>query len=150
MTGPVARASGINHDIRVNAPYSVYKELNPIVILKQEGDVYSRMLVRCGEVQESIRMIKQAINSLPEGKIILEKQPYIDIREAVTRIEAPRGELLCYLKTSSKETFSRIRWRTPTYMNWEVLKVIIPKNKVSKVSLIVNSIDPCLSCLSTV
>lgn len=146
-TGPVARASGINNDVRINSPYSIYKELNPVVVLGKNGDVHSRIMVRCYEIKESLRMIKEALIVLPEGKIVLENRPLIHRGEAVSRVEAPRGELLCYLKTHSEKEFSTIRWRAPTYMNWEVLKIILPKNDISNIALITNSIDPCLSCL---
>ena len=146
VTGPVARGSGVNNDIRVKAPYSGYDELKPNVILKKDGDVYSRTMVRWGEVKESIRLIKKAMDELPKGEIVIQKRPHIPAGEAVTRTEAPRGELIYYLKTDGKQTPLRMRWRVPTYMNWEALKVMIPGNKLADVALIFNSIDPCISC----
>jgi len=146
VTGPVARGSGVNNDIRAIAPYAAYDELKPNIILRDSCDVYARMMVRWGEVRESIKLVKQAITNLPEGVIVTQKRPHIPEGEAVTRSEAPRGELIYYLKTDGGQKPKRMRWRVPTYMNWEALKVMIPRNKLADVALIFNSIDPCISC----
>jgi len=146
VTGPVARGSGVNNDIRVLAPYAAYSELKPNVVLRNDGDVYSRMMVRWDEVKDSIRLVKQAVTNLPEGRVVMQKRPHIPAGETVTRTEAPRGELIYYLKTDGGQKPKRMRWRVPTYMNWEALKVMIPENKLSDVAVIFNSIDPCISC----
>jgi len=147
VTGPVARGSGINNDVRVKAPYAIYKELKPKVTLRDGGDVHSRAMCRLGDITEAVRMIKDVVtNLLPKGAVICEKRPHIPAGEATVRIEAPRGELIYYLKTDGKQKPLRMRWKVPTYTNWEALKVMILGNKVSDVTLILNSIDPCISC----
>ncbi|GAB6073698.1 hydrogenase large subunit [Nautilia lithotrophica] len=146
VTGPTARGSGVNNDVRDKAPYAAYDELKPNVCLEEEGDVYSRMKVRWREVKDSIRLVRQAITNLPEGPVVTQKRPHIPAGEAVTRTEAPRGELIYYLKTNGAQKPERMRWRVPTYMNWEALRVMIPGNKLSDVAVIFNSIDPCISC----
>ncbi|MFT7003689.1 MAG: ech hydrogenase subunit E [Sulfurimonas sp.] len=144
MTGPIARGSGINNDIRINAPYSIYKELNLNLIIKQNGDVHSRSIVRCLEIKESISIIKQALNMLPDNKLIVYKKLDLSEVESSLRIEAPRGELFCYLKTDDKANIIRKNLRVPSLMNWEVLKIVLKDNKTSNVPLILNSFDPCL------
>ncbi len=146
VAGPTARGSGVNNDVRLKAPYAAYDELKPEFIIEEGGDVYSRMRVRWREVKDSIRLLREALNNLPEGPIVTQKRPHIPAGEAVTRSEAPRGELIYYLKTNGSQKPERMRWRVPTYMNWEALRVMIPGNKLSDVAVIFNSIDPCISC----
>jgi len=146
VTGPTARGSGINNDIRIKAPYAGYDELKPKVILEENGDVYARMKVRWREIKESIKLVKKAITNLPDGPVVIRKKLHIPEGEAVTRTEAPRGELIYYLKTDGSQKPVRMRWRVPTYMNWEALRVMIPGNKLSDMAVIFNSIDPCISC----
>ena len=144
ITGPVARGSGINNDIRINVPYSIYKELNLDLIIKQNGDVYSRTILRCLEVKESNSIIKQSMNMLSDNRLIIYKKLDFAKVETSMRIEAPRGELFCYLKTDGKANIVRKSIRVPTLMNWEVLKIVLKDNKTSNVPLILNSFDPCL------
>ncbi|GAB6045159.1 nickel-dependent hydrogenase large subunit [Caminibacter profundus] len=146
VTGPTARGSGVMNDVRIKAPYAAYDELKPKIILEEGGDVYARMKVRWREVKDSIRLVRVAVNTLPEGPVVIQKRPHIPAGVAVIRTEAPRGELIYYLKTNGTQKPERMRWRVPTYMNWEALKVMIPGNKLSDVALIFNSIDPCISC----
>lgn len=146
VTGPVARGSNINNDVRIKAPYSIYKELNPQVTLRKNGDIHSRAMVRFGDSIEAIRMIKEVITNLPEGSIYIEKSPIVPAGEATVRVEAPRGELIYYLQTDGSQKPKRMRWKVPTYTNWEALKIMLKDNKVEDATIIVNSIDPCISC----
>ncbi len=149
VTGPVARGSGVNNDVRVKAPYSLYAlrpSLQPKVTTYEEGDVYARAMVRFGDIIEAIRIIRDVVADLPEGDTYLEKRPHIPAGEAVVRTEAPRGELIYYLKTDGSQKPVRMRWKVPTYSNWEALKVMIKGDKVDNVTMILNSIDPCISC----
>ncbi len=149
VTGPVARGSGINNDVRVKAPYSLYAirpELQPKVTLFEEGDVFARAMARFGDILEALRILKDVVSNLPDGKTYLEKRPHIPAGEAVVRTEAPRGELIYYLKTDGSQKPVRMRWKVPTFTNWEALKVMILGDKVDNVTMILNSIDPCISC----
>jgi len=146
VTGPVARGSGINNDVRVVAPYSLYGELKPEVTLRDGCDVHSRAMARFGDIVEAIRMIKEVVTNLPEGETYVEKRPHIPAGTAVVRVEAPRGELIYYLKTDGSQKPERMKWKVPTFTNWEALKVMILGDKVDNVTMILNSIDPCISC----
>ena len=146
IVGPVARASGINNDVRKKSPYAAYGKLGFNVILREDGDVYSRAMVRLYEILESIKLITLSIESLPIGNIVFPTKPLIPAGETVTRTEAPRGELVYYLKTDGGKSPQRMKWRVPTYMNWEALKIMMKDNKIEDVALIFNSIDPCISC----
>lgn len=145
LVGPVARGSGVVMDVRRDAPYAAYNELEFDIITETGGDVHSRALVRLREVMESIKIIRQIIGNLPSGPCSA-KLPHIREGEAVARSEAPRGELFYYLKTDGSDVPLRLKWRVPSYMNWDALGVMMKDCTVADVSLIVNSIDPCVSC----
>lgn len=148
VTGPVARGSGINNDVRVKAPYSYYTRHQPIVAnsLYKAGDVHARAMARWGDIIEALRIIEEIINKLPPGRIHMEKRPHIPAGEATVRVEAPRGELIYYLQTDGGQKPVRIKWKVPTFTNWEALKTMICDNRVEDVTMIINSIDPCVSC----
>lgn len=146
VVGPVARGSGVNNDVRKASPYAAYAQLDFDVVLQTGGDVYARALVRLYEVLESMKMLTQAMNQLPSGDVALPSHTSIPEGVALSRSEAPRGELVYYLKTNGNKTPQRMKWRVPTYMNWEALKVMMPNNSIEDVALIFNSIDPCVSC----
>lgn len=66
--------------------------------------------------------------------------------EVIARTEAPRGELVYYMRTDGSDMPERIKWRVPSYMNWDALGVMMKGEKVGDIPLIINSIDPCISC----
>lgn len=146
LGGPVARGSGIDNDVRKETPYAAYDMLNFNVVLGEGCDVRSRALVRLGEIFESISLIEQCLDQMPKGPICCDPLPDIPAGQAVARSEAPRGELIYYMRTNGTMYPERLKWRVPTYVNWEGLRVMLDKAKVADIALIVNSIDPCLSC----
>lgn len=145
LVGPVARGSGVVMDVRRDAPYAAYEELDFEVITEKGGDVHSRAMVRLRESVESVKIIRQILKGLPGGKTNA-PLPHIPAGEAVARSEAPRGELFYYIRTDGSDVPLRLKWRVPSYMNWEALEVMMKDCAVADVSLIVNSIDPCVSC----
>lgn len=146
LMGPVARGSGYHYDVRTAAPYAVYDRLDVEVVTYQNGDVWSRAMVRLYEVVEAIRLMRLCLRDLPEGPLTAGPLPFIPAGEAITKVEAPRGELIYYLKTDGTDIPARVKWRVPTYMNWDALDVMMVGGRISDIPLIVNSIDPCISC----
>lgn len=146
VVGPVARASGIAYDLRVKAPYGAYDRLSVPVISRDEGDVWARAMVRLDETLASITILRQCLSILPEGPLTVSLLPIIPAGEAVARSEAPRGELIYYLRTDGSDRAERMKWRVPSYMNWAALEVMMIGATMADISLIVNSIDPCVSC----
>ena len=136
----------MNNDVRKCAPYAAYQALTFDVILQTKGDVLSRAKVRLYEILESMTLLHQCLSVLPHGDVVLPTRSLIPQGEAISRTEAPRGELVYYLKTNGTPKPERMKWRVPTYMNWEALKVMMPNNAIEDVALIFNSIDPCISC----
>lgn len=146
VVGPVARASGVVYDIRAKAPYAVYPDLDFEVQSDTKGDVHSRALLRLREAAESVRIIEQCLDMIPDGPIAVSGMVTVPPGESVARTEAPRGEVVYYLRSDGSDTPQRLKWRVPTYMNWEALQVMMSGCQVADIPLIVNSIDPCISC----
>ena len=146
LMGPVARGAGYAYDVRRQAPYAAYDRLDFDVITYPDGDVWSRAMVRLKEAMEGIRLIRQILKDMPSGPLNTGPLPHIPAGEAVAKSEAPRGELVYYLKTNGSDTPERLKWRVPSYMNWDVLNVMMVGSRISDIPLIVNSIDPCISC----
>jgi NADH-quinone oxidoreductase subunit D len=119
-TGPVMRGSGIAYDVRTHEPYSVYSELQFDVPVFPEGDCMARYRVRMEEMVQSLRIIEQALNLIPEGPFQAIgvprtlKPPAGDYAYAA---EAARGRLLVRVVSDGKEIPYRVRWRTPSFAN---------------------------------
>ncbi|GFK94690.1 Formate hydrogenlyase subunit 5 [Fundidesulfovibrio magnetotacticus] len=146
VVGPVARASGIAYDVRRKAPYAVYPHLDFEVQTDTAGDVHSRAMLRLREAAQSAVILEQCLENIPEGPICLPGAVFIPEGEAVARSEAPRGEVFYYVRSDGSDSPQRLKWRVPTYMNWEALQVMMAGCQVADIPLIVNSIDPCISC----
>lgn len=146
VVGPVARASGVAGDVRVDAPYHVYDRLPLDVRTRTDGDVWSRAMIRLHEARHAIELVRACLNGLPEGPINVGERPDVPPGRATAKAEAPRGELIYYLKTNDTPQPERLKWRVPSFMNWDALRFMLRDAKVADVALIVNSIDPCVSC----
>lgn len=146
LIGPVARGSGVAYDVRANSPYAIYPELDFAIQTQPDGDVWSRAMVRLDEVRMAIKLIRQCMAQLPQGPICITGTPTIPAGQAIAKTEAPRGELIYYLRTNGTDMPERMKWRVPSYPNWDALQVMMRDNKIADVALIVNSIDPCISC----
>ncbi|MHC1714978.1 MAG: nickel-dependent hydrogenase large subunit [Acidaminococcaceae bacterium] len=146
VIGPVARGSGVPYDVRVDNPYAAYDKIKVNPVVEQNGDVYSRLLVRIGEVFESIRIVEELLRTLPDGPTEYPYIPDISVGEAIAKSEAPRGELIYYVRSNGTDIPERIKWRVPTYQNWGALDVMMPGCKIADIPVIVGSIDPCISC----
>jgi Ni,Fe-hydrogenase III large subunit len=145
VVGPVARGSGLKMDVRKASPYAAYPELEFDVILHSGCCIHSRTTVRLDEIFESFRLIIQCCKRLPGGPTIASMRQ-IRSAEACARTEAPRGEVFYYIRTNGTDIPARLKWRVPSYMNWEALGVMMKDCKVADAALITNSIDPCVSC----
>ncbi|WP_237153107.1 hydrogenase large subunit [Oryzibacter oryziterrae] len=146
VVGPVARGSGIDYDVRREATYAAYDRLPLMVHTQTDGDVWSRAMVRLEETITSIDLVRVCLRDLPGGDAHIHDRPDIPPGQAIARTEAPRGEVFYYLRTNESAQPERVKWRVPTYMNWDALRFMLQDAKVADIAIIVNSIDPCLSC----
>ena len=146
--GPHARASGVDVDVRRDAPYSVYGEFEFGVPVVESGDVFARVVVRALECYESIKIIRQALENLPEGPINLGNK-LIKIKEgqAVARHEAPRGQLSHMVVGNGTLNNHRVSVHVPSFKNTPTIPFMLRGNTVADAGLIIASIDPCFSCL---
>ncbi len=146
VVGPVARASGIDIDVRKDAPYEVYSEIPFKIIVYDEGDTWARMNVRMDEVEESINIIEYALDNMPKGPFRVDVPRIVPAGEAIHRLEAPRGELFYYIKGNGTDKPDRVKVRTPTFANLPAfLNTIIGEN-IADVPASLASLDPCFSC----
>lgn len=145
--GPTVRASGINTDLRRDDPYAAYDEI-PFDVITDDGcDVYARLLVRSQEVLESIKIIQYAVKHLPQGPITVKVPPRAPPNEAVTRIEAPRGELLHYVQSDGTKSPSRYKIRAPTLSNLPAVAHMLLDQYIADIPTVVAGIDPCFACM---
>ena len=146
--GPHARASGVDIDVRRDAPYSAYGDFEFNVPVVDSGDVYARVVVRALECYESIKIIRQALENLPEGPINLGNK-LVKIKEgmAVCRHEAPRGQLSHMVVGDGSLNNHRVSVHVPSYKNTPTVPFMLRGNTVADAGLIIASIDPCFSCL---
>lgn len=152
ITGPVLRASGIDHDLRRDAPYSAYDELKVNVVTGKGGDCLARAQVRFDEMKESIRLVRDAIDGIPEGPINSYKpirqptQVKVTSGQVYCGIETPRGELGTYVIGGGDKPTSpyRLKIRPPSMHALSALPYILPGMTVSDAVAILGSLDPIM------
>jgi ech hydrogenase subunit E len=146
VVGPTARASGCSFDVRRAFPYAAYPELDVRVIGATDGDVWARAQVRVREIGESLRLCRQALEGLPEGPLATRVPRRVPEGEIVTRCEAPRGELLYYVRSDGSDRPARIKVRTPTLPMLMVLKHLLPGLETADVAAVMAGADLCIAC----
>ena len=148
IAGPLLRGSGVNFDLRRNAPYSSYEDFDFRVRVETDGDCYARYRVRMAEFRQAIAIVRQALDKLPAGPIssrpALKSVAQIRIPkgEAYTRVEGPRGEVGTYMISDGSAKPYRMKWRGASFSNLAILPHIIPGHKVADVVAIMGSVDP--------
>lgn len=148
--GPTARASGVDYDVRKDDPYIAYAEVPWNVVTDSHGDVFGRTLVRIGELQESLLIIRYCLENLPAGLIRATPPRTAPRGEVLSRYEAPRGELVHFIRTNNTDKVERLDIRTPTLANWTSVAVSLIGQNLADIPVVVAAIDPCLSCTSRV
>jgi NADH-quinone oxidoreductase subunit D len=148
VSGPLIRGSGIAHDVRRTEPYSSYEAFDFQVPVETAGDCYARYRVRMQEFRQSIRIVRQVLDGLPEGPISSRPgvksvgQVRIPKGEGYARVESARGEVGLYLIADGGPKPYRMKWRGASFSNLAVLPHIIPGHKVADVVAIMGSVDP--------
>lgn len=146
--GPHARASNLAVDVRKDAPYCCYEDFEFEKAVFDSCDVFSRVVIRVLENFESIKIIRQALDMLPEGPINLGvKLHRIPAGETMIRHEAPRGQLCYKVVTDGSECNKRVSIHVPTFKNAPTVPVMLRNNTIADAGLIIASIDPCFSCM---
>lgn len=168
LTGPMLRGSGIRHDLRKANPYSGYEKFDFDIPVGEHGDAYDRYLLRIEEIRQSMRIIKQAIDGMPEGpyrahvpgvvlppkedvlhkmeslifhfKLITDgfKAPCRTIYQA---IESPKGEMGYHIAGDGSNRPRRVRVRPPSFINLQCLPALAEGGLLSDVVCAIGSID---------
>lgn len=155
VTGPILRGSGVDFDLRRDAPYAAYDEIEIKVPVRTEGDALARALVRIDELRESARIARELLAGVPEGPIAALKPVKLhgavklkDGEVAYSSIESPRGELGTYViaHTERREAASpyRCKIRAPSYHAISLLPWLCPGHSLSDVVVIIGSVDPIM------
>ncbi|MBI5961769.1 MAG: NADH-quinone oxidoreductase subunit D [Chloroflexi bacterium] len=167
-SGPTLRGSGVNWDIRKALPYSGYENFDFDVPLGQHGDVYDRYLIRIEEMRQSLRIVEQALDKLPDGPVRSNNRKYVPpprselgqsmeavihhfklwtegfrppVGEVYQRIESPRGELGCYLVSDGEPKPWRVHFRTPSFIHLSVLPLMSKDHLIADLVGIIGSVD---------
>jgi NADH-quinone oxidoreductase subunit D len=150
ISGPILRACGVDHDLRRDAPFHAYDEVPVRVVTAQGGDCLARARVRLGEMRESVRLVGEMVDALPEGSINgyrpvkLPVQTKIPPGQTYVAIETPRGELGTYLLSDGTQFPYRLKIRPPSLHALSALPYIVPGATVSDAVAILGSMDPIM------
>jgi NADH-quinone oxidoreductase subunit D len=144
LTGPPLRCTGVSYDVRRDYPYGWYKHLKFDVITDSEGDVEASYRVRIGEVKQSIRIIKQVLQNLPEGEVMAEMGRRLRPPEGdgIGRVESARGEYAVHVVSDGTDTPYRVHYRTPCTVNMQLLQEIVPGHYLPDIMPIMGLVDP--------
>ena len=142
-TGPVARGSGVKSDIRKIAPYDVYDKVEFDEILATEGDSFARYQIRLKEMQQSIRIIEQLIDNIPEGDFQAKTKAVIKLPkgEFYQRVETARGELGVYIVSEGAAQPYRIKFRSPGFSNLSALDKMVRGLKIGDLIAAMGTLD---------
>jgi NADH-quinone oxidoreductase subunit D len=145
ISGPMARASGVEYDIRKVDKYGVYDRFDFRVPVGETGDVFDRFMIRILEMREAVKILEQALRDIPAGPFIA---PEVKLRnfkvpagDGYGRIEAPKGELGFYLVSEGGTKAYRYHVRPPSFINLTVLEDMCLGQKVADAVIILGSVD---------
>ncbi len=145
VTGPMLRASGVDHDLRKVDRYGIYDRFQFRVPLGDHGDVFDRYMIRVLELRESLGILDQALRDIPPGPVIDPKAKLRGFRpkagEAYGRIESPKGELGFYLVSDGGPNPYRYRVRPPSLINLTILEDMCLGHSVADAVVILGSVD---------
>ncbi len=143
VTGPTGRASGFSCDVRKHEPYSAYDRVQFKEILHTEGDTFARYVARIDEMWESMNIIEQLIDNIPEGPFAVKMKPIIKLPEGeyYQRVETARGELGVYIISDGNKNPYRVKFRSPNFSNLSVLNHIASGFKIADLVAIGGSLD---------
>jgi NADH-quinone oxidoreductase subunit D len=144
LTGPPLRCTGVDFDIRRDYPHSWYPNVEFDVITDTEGDVEAAYRVRIGEIKQSIRIIKQVLEKLPEGEVMADVSRRIrpPEGEGFGRVESPRGEYAVHVVSDGSDIPYRVHYRDPSFVNMQLFQEIMPGHYLPDVIAIMGLVDP--------
>jgi NADH-quinone oxidoreductase subunit D len=143
ITGPVLRASGVKWDLRKAQPYEAYSKFEFDIPVGEHGDTYDRYLVRIREMYQSLRIIRQAVDNIPEGPIMAKVPKIIKpaVGEIYHSIEAPKGELGYFIVSDGSTQPYRMRIRPPSFVNLQGLDKMVRGMLMADVVAVIGTLD---------
>jgi NADH-quinone oxidoreductase subunit D len=143
VTGPLLRAAGVKWDLRKAQPYSGYDKYDFEIPIRHNGDTFDRYIVRMQEMRQAVRIIRQAVESLPEGPIMGKVAKVIKppVGEAYVSIEAPKGELGYYVVSDGSTQPYRVRVRPPSFVNLQALDRMVRGGLVADIVAVIGTLD---------
>jgi NADH-quinone oxidoreductase subunit D len=144
LTGPPLRCTGVDFDVRRDYPYSWYPNVEFDVITDEAGDVEASYRVRVKECLQSIKIIKQVLEKLPEGEVMADMGRRIrpPEGEGFGRVEGARGEFAVHIVSDGSDTPYRVHYRDPSFVNMQLLQEIIPGHYLPDIMPIMGLVDP--------
>jgi len=147
--GVAARASGVARDVRASHPYAALRPGMVSPVVRTEGDVRARMLVRVDEVFASFGLVRELLGELAEvgpAELVVPIGPLPADRWALGIVESPRGENVHWLMTGARGEITRYRVRSASY-NWALVPFAVAGNLLPDFPLINKSFELCYACL---
>ncbi|MBK8984363.1 MAG: NADH-quinone oxidoreductase subunit D [Ignavibacteria bacterium] len=143
VTGPSGRASGFACDVRKRFPYSAYDRVEFKEIIYTEGDCFARYKARIDEMWESMKIIEQLIDNIPEGEHKAKTKAVIKLPEGeyYQRVETARGELGVYIVSDNKKSPYRVKFRSPGFSNLSALDTMARGNKIADLVATMSTLD---------
>ena len=168
FTGPNLRAAGVDYDVRVMNPYSSYQDFDFMIPLGTQGDTYDRFVVRQHEIRESLKIIKQALNNIPEGKFFADVPDFflppkeevynnmealifhfkivmgeatVPVGEVYHSVEGGNGELGFYMVSDGGRTPYRLHFRRPCFVAYQAYPEMIKGSMLSDAILTMSSMN---------
>jgi len=168
FSGPNLRGSGVAWDLRKSKPYSIYDKFDFIIAAGKNGDCYDRYLVRLEEMRQSLRIIRQALDGLPEGptkssdrkispptkyEVLTGMEQLIHhfklvvhgflppVGDVYHSIESPKGEIGCYLVSDGSKKPYRVHFRPPSFVNISAFNKLVAGRMLADVIACIGSID---------
>jgi NADH-quinone oxidoreductase subunit D len=170
-TGPILRSTGLAWDLRRDLPYLRYDEVEFDVIVGSYGDAFDRYSIRLNEIRESMRIVRQILDRMPQGdyriqdkKVTPPPRGRIDESmealihhfkiftegfkvpegEAYVAIESPRGEIGCYIASDGSATPYRMHVRAPSFVNIQTMPLMMHGGLIADAVAVISSVDPVL------
>lgn len=146
--GQILRACGIKADVRKDAPYLVYDELDFEIPTQEAGDVYARAIVRRDEMMQSLHILEQVVAKMPEGEFMMKLPTHRRFKlpkdDTWVKVESARGEFAYYMAGDGTENIRRMQVRGPSLVHgFTLLQNLLVGEELSDVALIMNSLGIC-------
>lgn len=144
LSGANLRSTGVKWDLRKDEPYSIYDRFDFDVPVREKGDCWSRYECRMAEIEESLKILEQAVEQFPQDGPVMAKVPRIikvPKGEGFVRIESPRGEIGCYIASDGKKEPYRLKFRRPSFYNLQILPKLLEGENMANMVAILGGID---------